>query len=211
MRVSIACLWLLALLGCTDGTRPLPRPEGGALDAAVMDAAPVVDAGFEADAAVPEICGGVVCAAGERCNVWTRQCQSLAIPYPPPGSDNGGPCTTESECRSNGSGMPARPVCVTSNGADFCVSFCALPSDVGVPDRFERSDCPEGSLCFASSQFGDDEGIGTCVQGCTEDAECRTADGYYCRRSIGGRTYDNGYCAPAHCMSRGCTGFVCGC
>ena len=35
----------------------------------------------------------------------------------------------------------------------------------------------------------------------------------YCRTTYihPARTFTNGYCAPSHCKSRGCAGFVCGC
>jgi hypothetical protein len=100
---------------------------------------------------------------------------------------------------------------MTENSADYCASNCALPSDFGVPDSFVQSDCPAGSLCFRPSQYDDGAGLGRCVQECREDADCRTTDGYYCRRTFQNRTYDNGYCAPAHCHSRGCVGYRCSC
>ncbi|MCC7386405.1 MAG: hypothetical protein IT384_31495 [Deltaproteobacteria bacterium] len=228
--------WTLPLLvflavaapACSEDTTPLGSSDasggdasalvsdasGGDASALVSDAASALDAGLAdavvaEDAAALEICGGVTCPAGERCNAWTRRCQSNAIPYPPPGEDNGGPCTTETECRSYGSA--SAPICVTENGGDYCVSACALPGGFGVSDTFERSDCPEGSVCFATSQFFDEQGLGTCVKECREDAECRTEDGYFCRRTYDGRLYENGYCAPAHCVSRGCFGYACHC
>jgi hypothetical protein len=167
------------------------------------------------DAGDPVTCGGRTCRPNERCNAWTRLCQDIAVPYPPPGEDNGGPCMTDADCRSAGSSLLVnRPLCMTQNSADFCLSYCELPADVGVATEFVRSDCPEGSVCLPSSlQSMPDETIGTCVQECQEDDDCRTADGYYCRTSYiyPPRTFSNGYCAPAHCKSRGCAGFVCGC
>jgi hypothetical protein len=167
-----------------------------------------------ADAGEPVTCGGKRCAANERCNAWTRVCQSLEVPYPPPGQDNGGPCTTEADCRSAGSSLPGRPLCITQNSADFCVSYCELPPDVDVATTFVRSDCPEGSVCLPSSLLTQsDESVGTCVPECQSDSTCRTGDGYYCRTTYinPARTFTNGYCAPDHCKSRGCHGFVCGC
>jgi hypothetical protein len=171
------------------------------------------DAGV-ADASEPVVCAGKRCAANERCNAWTRVCQPLEVPYPPPGQDNGGPCSTEADCRSAGSGLLTRPLCITQNSADFCVSYCELPPDVDVATTFVRSDCPEGSVCLPSSlQNFPDESIGTCVPECQSDSTCRTEDGYYCRSTYlsPARTFTNGYCAPNHCKSRGCAGFMCEC
>jgi hypothetical protein len=162
----------------------------------------------------PVLCGGKRCATNERCNAWTRVCQSSDVPYPPPGQDNGGHCTTETDCRSAGSTLPGRPLCITQNGADFCVSYCELPPDVDVATTFVRSDCPVGSVCLPSSlQNLSDEAVGTCVPECQSDSTCRTGDGYYCRTTYLNptRTFTNGYCAPNHCKSRGCAGFLCEC
>jgi hypothetical protein len=197
--VVVCVVCAVAFGGCAEDTQALDPP-----DASDRDASALADAGVE-------LCNGRPCAAAERCNAWTRTCQSSDLPYPPPGQDNGGECTTEAECRSSGSAVPGRPLCVTENGADYCVSYCSLPDDFGAADSFARSDCPEGSVCFATSQFAGEETMGTCVRACREDTECRTADGYYCRRTFGERTYTNGYCAPAHCRSRGCIGYACSC
>jgi hypothetical protein len=192
-------------------------PVIGAPDLPVIGA---MDSGLGADSgpdlvdlggvdALAETCN-LPCADGELCNAWTLACQPIGVPYPPPGQDNGGHCTTNDECRSFGSARPFSPLCITENGADYCVSNCTLPPDWGVPDEFERSDCPSGSVCFVSSQVPGAT-VGSCVPNCREDSECRTEDGYFCRRTLGGRTYASGYCAPAHCRSRGCIGFLCSC
>lgn len=224
----------LALASCSARTEPIRAADPAqSQDAASPDAAPFEDAAAEPDAGFApdaevlpdattsldaaaldatalEVCNGVTCATGERCNAWTRQCQSNNIPYPPPGEDNGGLCTTEADCRSNGAGAAGGSMCITENGADYCTSPCTLPVDFGVPNAFERSDCPQGSVCFRQDQFfaGDP---GRCVKACTQDSDCRTADGYTCRRTFEGRTYENGYCGPAHCASRGCFGYACSC
>jgi hypothetical protein len=158
-----------------------------------------------------EMCRQEECATGELWNPWTHACQAASLACPPPGQDNGGRCTTDAECRSNGSGVPDRPLCITQNGADFCSSYCVAPVDFGATDSFARGDCPEGSVCFRHSQFTAGEYVDRCVPECRDDSDCRTADGYYCRRTFEGRVYENGYCSPAHCVSRGCFGHACEC
>jgi hypothetical protein len=159
----------------------------------------------------PETCERGACAEGELWNPWLRRCQSSSLDCPPPGEKNGGRCTTEADCRSNGTGAQFDSMCIRENGADYCVSRCTLPADYGVPDAFVQSDCPDGSLCLRPFPSIDAPELARCVPECHDDSDCRTADGYYCRRTLRERTYENGYCAPAHCRSRGCDGFLCSC
>jgi hypothetical protein len=98
-------------------------------------------------------------------------------------------------------------MCITENGADFCTSPCTMGSDFLGTDTLVKSDCPEGSVCLRQSEFNVDRL--RCVKACQGDNDCRVADGYYCRRLRPANT--NGYCAPAHCMTRGCQGYACGC
>lgn len=178
------------------------------------DVAPDVAADVATDVPgsdAPVSCTSMPCGPGERRNAWTQLCESLAVPYPPPGQDNGGLCTADADCRSAAVTMPFRQSCNRTNGGDFCVSPCTLPAEWGVADTFGCSDCPAGSVCFPTSVRTSMDGLGTCVRECHADSDCRTADGYYCRRTFEGRTYTNGYCAPAHCRTRGCLGYQCYC
>lgn len=163
---------------------------------------------------VPMACTESSCAGGERCNPWTGRCQSAALPFPPSGGDIGSACATDSECRSAG-GLGADTigvgVCQSPGAGDwpggYCRSYCNLcPDTASVWDvtTLGQSNCPQGAVCLPA-YYAQGAGYGTCMRGCRVDSDCRTAEGYYCRRTIGGRTFDNGYCAPAHCQSRGCT------
>jgi len=172
----------------------------------------ISDAG---DGAVPApiACSDTSCAVGERCNSWTGRCQPAAAPFPPPGGDVGAACVGDSDCRSAG-GLGAATIGVgvcESPGAGrwpggYCRSYCNLcPDSTSVWDvaSLGRSNCPQGAVCLPVF-YAQGGGYGACMRECRVDSDCRTSEGYYCRRTIGSRTYPNGYCAPAHCQSRGC-------
>jgi hypothetical protein len=199
-----------------------------ALDAADITAR--VDAADRSDVRVVEfaLCDGGRCADDERLNAWTKQCQSLAVAYPPRGGDIGDPCMTEADCRSAGHVCPI-DACIWQGGngvqGGYCLSPCTLTETPFGRDRFPQSDCPTGALCLphpgcvsGSEGSGDCVRTGACVRECQSDSDCRVSDGFYCRRThfdptLGTqRMFQNGYCAPAHCESRGCLDhFGCGC
>ena len=194
--------WLGALIavGCAADTEPLDRD---AVDASVEDAVGFADAvGFP---------------------------DAVAFDAEPPdaglhGKAIGEACMDPSECSSADSphaGLFPSP-CITNGGnpwpGGYCTDFCMLPDDPFVLPQLVRAGCPEGAVCLPRTQGTDPmhDGIGACFAECTADDQCRTGEGYYCRKSFwrpnGPITFDNGYCAPNHCQSRGCPySFVCGC
>jgi hypothetical protein len=111
------------------------------------------------------------------------------------------------------------PACFTSGSAwtaGYCLAYCNAPQGgFWSSDTLARSNCPAGSICLPFAQIPSGERFGACVRECSADADCRTADGYYCRRAFGvagaGPMFTNGYCAPTHCRTRGCAGLQCGC
>lgn len=154
------------------------------------------------------------CGSDARCNFWTGRCEPLTAPSPPPGNDNGQPCSMSgmgSECRSS--------ICIratnTQTGAatgwnnGSCVSICSLPPGYSAgafwpEEEFPRGNCPEGSICFPTESLAErDEGL--CLRACRTDRDCRTSEGYYCRRTFtrGMRpyTWQNGVCLPVDCLN----------
>lgn len=168
--------------------------------------------------AVTIACDEKSCAAGTHCNAWTGRCDPDGSPLPPPGLDNGEPCTSDTMCRSTGGvGESLVPACLSDNGrfpGGYCVSYCNVPPDgFWSSDVLARSNCPVGSICLPAASMPAGEPFGACVRECRSDDDCRVAEGYYCRRQIGyqGHIFSNGYCAPEHCVSRGCASIRCGC
>lgn len=106
------------------------------------------------------------------------------------------------------------PICqgFGNGNVQYCVASCTAPtgliSDGGLP----RADCPARAVCLPDFNR---LRPGTCMAECQRDADCRTNEGYFCRRfSIDGGSGEtsNGYCAPTHCQTRGCTSsFECFC
>ncbi len=135
-------------------------------------------------------------------------------------------CEQPADCRSADSpfrDLPPSP-CITVDGSTweggYCTDYCTLPDDPFVPPALARADCPEGAVCLPRSPIPEmpvpSSEIGACLKECQTDADCREAEGYYCRHEFGPYmqrvTFENGYCAPLHCQTRGCTAsFICGC
>ena len=158
------------------------------------------------------------CAGDEICEPYTGRCVPSESPAPS-GGDIGSACETDTDCRTGGHlrGPPRGPACATEWPGGYCMGGCSFCESSWDGPQLPRRECPRGSVCLPGDQFSD-QGSGACVQECQSDEDCRVDDewtSYFCRRSffVDGdwREYTNGYCAPPHCESRGCTGFVCGC
>lgn len=166
---------------------------------------------------LPTGCSDASCAAGTRCNAWTGRCEPDSSPSPPPGRDNGEPCTVDADCRSaTGVGAALVPACTRNDGrwmGGYCLSYCNMPPGGFWTNPLSRSNCPVGSVCLPAFQLPSGEKFGGCARECRTDSDCRVAEGYYCRRTFWykGATFSNGYCAPVHCRSRGCASLKCGC
>jgi hypothetical protein len=112
----------------------------------------------------------------------------------------------------------------TGFNGGFCFGQCILPvgwntntlyrerdcGGDGQPDcTLPTASCPGDSVCFPDQSVpaaGFAQGdVGVCLDGCLSDADCRTAEGYECRRSFrlagGTRTFVNGICQPIACSA----------
>jgi len=166
---------------------------------------------------VPICVNDDVCGEGGSCNRWTGRCYADTEPDPM-GALNGEACPGgSSSCRS---GNCLGPVGTFTSGDTFptgwvdgyCFSNCALPEGYNT-DTFwadgplPQGACPAGDICFPAAgtlQSGD---LGYCMPECTSDADCRAADGYFCRKSFtsSGPTPPNGVCwYITNCNSSGC-------
>lgn len=200
-------LLALALTGCATDTGPLGAGagfDGGSPDAAAVDAgALLADAGDLApDAGFPD--------AGF----------SDAGPF---GAPVGAPCAAREDCQSAASPFADEEpqACNLEVGwaGGYCVDYCTLPTEPLTPPRLPQAECPEGAVCLTRQRIpGHDpvETRGICVKGCTTDADCRVDEGYFCRhrfwRDGADLPFEDGYCAPAVCASRGCPiSYRCGC
>lgn len=176
-------VWLVfVVMGCGGG----PTADAGSTTDAgftTMDAGPTPDAGSTDAGSTPD--SGVIDA----------------------GPTVGDACSAMSQCGG------AAPICQGfGNGVEqYCVATCTargLFSDGGLP----RAECPARSVCLPDFNR---QRTGTCLAECNSDTDCRTTEGYFCRRlSLDGGTgqTSNGYCAPMHCRSRGCSSsFECFC
>jgi hypothetical protein len=91
----------------------------------------------------------------------------------------GSSCTADEECAPVGT---TAPVCLTSAGTvelpgGYCSASCAL---------FTTTSCGRAASCV---RVGDLRS-GRCLDRCTTDADCRTAEGYQCRRPDASLTAD---------------------
>lgn len=204
----VVAAWAIATCGagCDGGA-----PPGPAIDAATaIDAAEPIDGAM----APPDAAGGDA-GPGDAS----------------PGSDggrvlageNGAPCAEADDCRSSSEPSDDVPACIMGGTWDngfgwvsgYCASACGAPPAIedGVP--LERRGCPGGSLCTPMTHGigGVVYDFGVCLRGCATDDDCRTDEGYFCRRDWrSGIETPNGVCMPSHCHSRGCPGSaVCSC
>ena len=157
---------------------------------------------------------------GEICTMCEVVVLCDASAEPPDASRIGLACSSPSDCDP----APAAPLPACVEIADnrwengYCVGACVLPAEAFVPPRLQRSDCPTGTFCIPGrTDLATGEPLspfGVCLKACADDADCRVAEGYTCRRAFGLElgTFEEGVCAPAHCQSRGCPkSAICGC
>jgi hypothetical protein len=170
------------------------------------------------------VCTDATCTDGTVCDHDTGRCRPMGSP-PPPGRALGESCvpnnragaTPDQLCRSglcNPESQTSAAGVTTYTGFNGgqCTGRCILPPGFNPgsfwPEaEFPRSNCPTGGICLpsASSARGD---LGTCLDECRTDSDCRTASGYFCRRQITlssgmTRTWMNGFCTPLDCAVAG--------
>ena len=207
---------LVALLvgaGCADDTGPLAASgvdAGAPPDAADLDSGPATpDAGLTLDAAAPD----------------AEPVDAEPVDAGPPGAPIGAPCAARQDCQSAGHpDADSYPeACMGDEGeiwpGGYCIDYCTLPEGPLTLPRLPQADCPSDGVCLsrvAIPGHGPPDPVGICVKACTEDSECRTDEGYFCRHRFWqdgvDLIFDNGYCAPSHCSTRGCpVSFPCQC
>ena len=159
-----------------------------------------------------EDCGGTA-----ECNVWSGNCVA-AGEVPADGSETGGECTEDADCKSNDCLQPYAPG--FSGWVDgYCLGYCILPVGYNTNTFYDgetlpQATCAGDSICWPGAGSYGRGDLGVCLDGCTTDADCREDDAFYCLKSIelagGTSTYTNGVCLPLDCADRACpTGFTC--
>jgi hypothetical protein len=169
---------------------------------------------------VPVCTNDEECGAGAQCNRYSGRC--VAEGTLPTESENGDPCDNDSQCNS-GTCLEERSGTTPTGWTDgYCLGVCILPigynsssfyTDAGEGPGLPQGTCPDGDVCHPNGSLnrGDQ---GACVEACTSDADCREAQGYFCRTSFqtasGTYTFPTGACFPIDCSSRACpTGYTC--
>lgn len=169
-------IWLsVFLLGC--------GPSATMMDAGASDASVTFDASFDA---------GTDAGSADAGTYALEDAGSLI----------GTECTDSNQC--GGAMFSCYPF---GNGnAQYCVALCN-PAAVWVSNgRLERAACPARAVCLPDFNS---PSTGQCMAECLVDSDCQSDAGYFCRNTfvVNGtpvQTTTNGYCAPAHCRSRGC-------
>lgn len=168
------------------------------------------------------VCTGPSCIDGTVCNFETGRCRAADAP-PLTGRTLGQSCVASADpamtpatvCQSNlcnpqvvrdSTGAPFQ----TGSNGGFCVSRCILPqgynsSNIWSEMELPRGNCPANGICFISRTYAEGD-IGTCVQSCTQDSDCRASEGYFCRKTFQltatrTRTFSNGFCAAINCAA----------
>nr|MBK7065824.1 hypothetical protein [Deltaproteobacteria bacterium] len=180
------------------------------------------------------VCTATSCIDGTVCDHESGRCRPADAPAPT-GRTLGQSCVANADpamtpatvCQSglcnpqvtrDSTGAPFQ----TGNNGGFCVSRCILPqgynsSNIWTDMELPRSNCPANGICFISRTFAEGD-LGTCVQSCTEDSDCRVSEGYACRKTFRvtatrTRTFTNGFCEPFDCAATGAracpTGYTC--
>lgn len=187
VSISVVAAASTLLVGCSCSLSHAPSDSGSdatSIDAASTDAASP-DTGLDAPALI----------------------DSSVLPI-----GLGEPCTSSADCLDpdDYTGTPPFSACITEttwpNG--YCQTFCTSPTVPQAGSPLARGDCPVDGACLPTYMSTE---IGLCLRSCTIDSECRTDEGYYCRRDFLGVHTATGVCAPPHCMSRGCAGADCSC
>ncbi len=145
------------------------------------------------------------CGAGASCNGYSGQCVAAGT-VPTSGGETGAACGLAEDCLSancltrqdNGDGT------ATVWPGGYCAGPCILPTGWNNNTLFDGETLPAGTcagdaVCFPSGSLtrGD---LGSCLDSCTSNSDCRS--GYGCRQSfqLGSGTtvnFSNGICVPA--------------
>ena len=158
---------------------------------------------LEVDGLADGVCVGYCdedadCGAGAECNVHSARCVPEGT-VRTEGADVGEACADNEACLSDACVPPANGF---PNG--YCIGNCVLPAGYNsntfyFEDALPTEQCPGGNVCFPSGGLSRGE-AGVCLQVCTEDADCRDAEGYECRHTFEAardtKTFTNGVCFP---------------
>lgn len=143
-----------------------PGPDGVCLDACDPDAPDCRDAYACVEAPEGAVCYAD-CTSDDQCTVPGNVCRldgTCGEPFDP--DDLGVPCEDMFDCPGG--------FCIPEDPFGFPDGYCATLCDPVAPD------CPGDGVCV----LGDDDGDGTCLDGCASDADCRA--GYDCAAFEGG-------------------------
>lgn len=168
------------------------------------------------------------CGPGAECNGQSGMC--VATGTVPAGALHGQPCAGDTDCQSGDCAEERNGATPTGYNGGFCFGLCILEigwnnntlygrpdcgdASMGQPPcALPSSSCPGDAVCFPYQSFTERD-LGICLDGCLTDADCRTAEGYFCQTTWqladGPRTFANGVCAPIDCRSTMCpTGYTC--
>jgi hypothetical protein len=156
------------------------------------------------------------CAPG-KCNLWSGQCVPSTTVFD--GSENGGLCNGNADCRSGFCNGARDSLGATGWTAGYCLGTCIMPVGYNSSSFFEGDDlprgtCPTGDVCFPNGSLTQRD-LGLCLAGCTTDADCRADEAYFCRHQFAGgdgrpQIYNNGVCWPIACPATPCPdGYMC--
>lgn len=144
------------------------------------------------------------CGAGAECSEYAATCVAEGT-VPTEGGLTGESCTENDDCISGW--------CLPETGPDgaatgwtggTCLVRCELApgwntNDLYFESSFPTTGCEGDAVCFPNGDYTQ-RSEGVCLTECATDADCRSAEGYFCRRTYdltgGARTFDNGVCFP---------------
>lgn len=179
------------------------------------------------------VCTGTSCVDGNVCERESNLCRPTGYDMGP-GRHIGDTCTApntsasmpSNQCYSgfcNPEAVPdsmMRPVPTGFNGGQ-CIGRCILPtgfnpSTIWPEAALPQSNCPTGSVCLFNGTLARGD-LGVCLDECNTNADCRTNQGYYCRKSIRlssgmTQTWTNGWCTLIDCANAATpcpTGYMC--
>lgn len=159
------------------------------------------------------------CAPGAKCNIWNGRCVPTTTVFD--GSENGGLCTNNAECRSEFCNPARDTFGATGWTGGYCLGTCIMPIGYNSSNFFDGDDlpqatCPTGDVCFPNGSLTQRD-LGVCLSGCMTDTDCRADEAYFCRHNFAGssgvtQTYGVGVCWPINCSAPGAmcpTGYGC--
>ncbi len=174
------------------------------------------------------VCTDESCVDGTICDHESGRCRLASTM--PTGRTLGQSC--EPEVRAGSPTPPAERICrsgvcqadfnpdsrgnpfYTGWNGGYCTARCILPQGfnsstfwgpAGMTVDLPQASCPTGGICFPASSLARGD-LGVCYMGCQQNSDCRTAEGYFCQKTVQltqttSRRFSNGFCIPVNCMN----------